>query len=104
MTRAQRLEQREARGSPGWKAAGLSSSLGCHAAMQPTSITAWHWLSTRWSCAGLSAGNSARRDGQVIWARRQSAGRTAEVRSCVLRGAGAREGDGRKRPGKKERA
>lgn len=56
--------------SPGWKVAGLSSSLGCQAEMQPTSITAWHWLSTRCSCAGLSAGNSARRDSQLIWARR----------------------------------
>lgn len=62
------------RGSPCWKAAVLSSSPGCHAATKPTSITAWHWLSTRWSCAGLSAGNSARRAGQLIWARRRQRG------------------------------
>ena len=52
--------------SPDLKAAGLSWAPGSQALMGPMAEASWYWVSRRCSCAGLRAGNAARRFAQLI--------------------------------------
>lgn len=53
-------------GSPDLKASGRSWAPGSQALMGPTAEASWYWVSSRCSCAGLRAGNAARRFAQLI--------------------------------------